>query len=471
MLAKVKYKGFIFPVIVGIIIWLLTSFRPEGVSIVAWHMLAMFIATIIACITKPLPIMGSALIGLTLTVLFGIVPIDTATEAFGNDTVWLIGMAYFLSRGFIKTGFGKRIALIFVKHFGTKTLGLAYSLAAVDVVSAAATPSNTARAGGIVYPIIDSLAHAFGSSPDDGTQRKIGSFLVYNEFQVNTISSGLFLTGMASNLVSVAMARAQGITISWFQWFIAALAPAAVSLILVPLIIYKLYPPEIKETPDARQWANKQLKEIGPMTKSEKVMCGDFILALVLWLFANTINIDSTLVGFIAVSVLLLFGVLTTDDLLKEKGAWNTIVWFSILIFMANELTTLGFIPWLSNSLGHVLTGFSWLTVFMILFVFYFYSHYLFASGTAHVSAMYGAMLGVALAAGVPHMLAAIILCFAGPLFGSTSTYANGPSSLLFGTGYVEEKDWWKLSFILGIFYLIVWLGGGLLWTKVIGIW
>ncbi|MCF6166015.1 MAG: anion permease [Furfurilactobacillus sp.] len=470
-LENVKYKNFLWPVLVGLIIWFLAPIRPDAVSLAAWHMLAIFVGTIIACITQPIAIGGVALIGVTLTVLLGIVPMKDATTAFGNNTVWLIAMAYFLSRGFIKTGFGRRVALIFVRLFGKRTLGLAYSLVGVDLVTAPATPSNTARAGGIIFPIIESLATTFGSHPKDGTERKIGSFLVYTEFQGDIITSAMFLTAMAPNLVAVAMAGKAGVHITWISWFIAALVPGIISLICVPYIIYKLYPPEVKETPNAKDWADKELADMGPMSTPEKIMMSVFLIALLLWIASSFIGLDATLVAFIAVSLLLLTGVLSVQDILKETGAWNTLIWFSILIFMANELTQLGLIKWLSSSIGTALHGVSWMMVLVILFIFYFYTHYLFASGTAHVTAMYAALLAVALAAGVPHMLAAIMLAFAGPLFSSTTHYASGPATVLFGSGFVKQSDWWRLNAILGVFYIVVWLGGGLLWTKVLGMW
>ncbi|MYV06365.1 anion permease [Furfurilactobacillus milii] len=470
-LENVKYKNFLWPVLVGLIIWFLAPIRPDAVSLAAWHMLAIFVGTIIACITQPIAIGGVALIGVTLTVLLGIVPMKDATTAFGNNTVWLIAMAYFLSRGFIKTGFGRRVALIFVRLFGKRTLGLAYSLVGVDLVTAPATPSNTARAGGIIFPIIESLATTFGSHPKDGTERKIGSFLVYTEFQGDIITSAMFLTAMAPNLVAVAMAGKAGVHITWISWFLAALVPGIISLICVPYIIYKLYPPEVKETPNAKDWADKELADMGPMSTPKKIMMSVFLIALLLWIASSFIGLDATLVAFIAVSLLLLTGVLSVQDILKETGAWNTLIWFSILIFMANELTQLGLIKWLSSSIGTALHGVSWMMVLVILFIFYFYTHYLFASGTAHVTAMYAALLAVALAAGVPHMLAAIMLAFAGPLFSSTTHYASGPATVLFGSGFVKQSDWWRLNAILGVFYIVVWLGGGLLWTKVLGMW
>lgn len=470
-LNKINYRKFILPLAVGLIIWFLSPFKPAGVSMVAWHMLAIFVATILGCITQPLPIAGVALIGMTLAVLLGVVSIDDATVGFGNGTVWMIGMAYFLSRGFINTGLGRRIALIFVKLFGKRTLGLAYALIGVDLVTAPATPSNTARAGGIVFPIIESLSDTFGSSPKDGTQSKIGSYLIFSEFHGDIITSGMFMTAMAPNLVAVALAKGLHVQISWIGWFVAAIVPGIICLALVPWLIYKLYPPEIKETPNAKEWADKELAEMGKVSLPEKLMAGVFVIALVLWMISSFIGLDATTVAFLAVGLLLLSGVLSVKDILAETGAWNTIVWFSILIFMANELNTLGFIPWMSKALGNSLHGMSWGIVMVVLVIFYFYSHYLFASGTAHVTAMYSALLAVAISAGAPATFAAVMLGFVGAIFGSTTQYANGPASALFGAGYNKQSDWWRLNFILGLVYLVVWGGIGSLWMKVLGMW
>lgn len=260
-LEKLNYRKFILPIVVGLIIWLLSPFKPAGVSLVAWHMFAIFVATIIGCITQPLPIGAVAIIGFTITVLTGTVKMDTAIVGFGNSSIWLIAMAFFISRGFIKTGLGKRIAVLFVRMFGKSTLGLSYSLLGVDLVLAPATPSNTARAGGIMYPIIKSLAEEFGSDPKKGTERKMGSFLIFSEFPGDMITAAMFLTAMAGNPLAQSLAGQMGVKISWMNWFLAGIVPGLVSLIVIPFVIYKMFPPEIKKTPDAKGWADKQLSQ------------------------------------------------------------------------------------------------------------------------------------------------------------------------------------------------------------------
>lgn len=470
-LEKLNYKKFLIPVIVGLVIWLLSPIKPAGVSLAAWHMFAIFVATIIGCITQPLPIGGVAIIGFTITVLTGTVKMDTAIVGFGNSSIWLIAMAFFISRGFIKTGLGRRITVLFVRMFGKSTLGLAYSLLGVDLILAPATPSNTARAGGIMYPIIKSLAEAFGSDPKKGTERKMGSFLIFAEFHGDLITAAMFLTAMAGNPLAQSLAGQLNVKISWMGWFLAGLVPGLISLIVIPFVIYKMFPPEIKKTPDAKDWANKQLDEMGKFSLPEKLMSGIFVIALLLWILGGTLGIDATLTAFIALSLLILSGILQWKDILNESGAWNTLVWFSVLVMMASQLNKLGFIPWLSGAIGGSLKGMNWILVMIILIVAYFYSHYLFASSTAHISAMYSAFLAVAISAGVPPVLGALMLGFFGNLCSSTTHYSNGPAPILFGSGYVKQGEWWRMNAILGILYFIIWIVVGSLWMKLIGMW
>lgn len=466
----VKYRKFILPIVVGLIIWALTPFKPDALDDQAWYMFAIFVATIIACITQPMTIGAVSIIGFTIMVLVGIMDTKSAVEGFGNSSIWLIAMAFFISRGFVKTGLGRRIALQFVKVFGKKTLGLAYSLVGVDLILAPATPSNTARAGGIMFPIIKSLSESFGSTPKDGTERKMGAFLIFTEFQGNLITAAMFLTAMAGNPIAQSLAeKTAHVHITWMNWFIAAIVPGLVSLIVVPFIIYKMYPPTVKETPNAKKWATEQLEEMGKISLAEKFMIGIFIVALLLWITGSFINIDATLTAFIALSLLLLTGVLNWKDILNETGAWNTLVWFSVLVLMADQLNKLGFIPWLSKLIAHSLGGFSWPIVLVLLILFFFYSHYLFASATAHVSAMYAALLGVAVAAGAPPLFSALMLGFFGNLLASTTHYSSGPAPILYASGYVSQKRWWLMNLVLGIVYFIIWIGLGSLWMKLIG--
>lgn len=467
---EVKFIPLLIIVLIGAIIWFIPP--PEGLQAQAWHLFAVFVATIIGLILKPLPMGSIAILSLTIIIVTNTLELEEALSGFQNSTIWLIVIAFFISRGFIKTGLGTRVAYIFVHLFGKKTLGLSYSLIASDLILSPAMPSNTARAGGILLPIIRSLSETYGSKSGDGTERKIGAFLMTASFQGNMITSAMFLTAMAANPLAAKLAEdISGTTISWIGWATAAIVPGLISLIVVPFLIYKIYPPEIKETPSATEEARKKLDAMGPLKRDEWYMIGIFILLLVLWIFGSNFHLDATVTAFIGLSLLLLTQVLTWDDIKKEQGAWDTLVWFSVLVMMAMFLNSTGLIPWFSGKVQGFIGGTSWILALVILAVVYFYSHYFFASNTAHVSAMYGAFLSVLVVAGAPPMVSALVLAFFSNLFGCLTNYGSGPAPVFFGAGYVTQEKWWGIGFVISIVHLVIWLGIGGLWWKVLGLW
>ena len=457
------------PALVGLALWL--SPTPQGVEDKAWQLLAIFVATIVGIIAKPLPMGAIALLGIAATVLTGTLTIAESLSGFSNTVIWLIVIAFFISRGFIKTGLGARIAYRFMAIVGKRSLGLAYSMVATDLVLAPAIPSNTARAGGVVFPVLRSIASSYGSEPDDGTARKLGAFLVMSSFQGTVVTSAMFLTAMAPNTLIVQLAADAGVEISWAGWAAAGLVPGLISLALIPWLLYLLYPPEIRETPEATEIARARLAEMGKVSSSEWMMLGAFFLLLTLWIFGRNLGIHSTAAAFAGLGGLLLTRVLTWDDILRERGAWNTLVWFSALVMMATYLNRLGLIAWFGNTVSTTIGGTSWQIAFVALSLVYFYSHYFFASNTAHVTSMYAAFLAIALGVGTPPLLAALVLAFFSNLFAGMTHYGTGPAAVLFGSGYVEMGAWWKLGALLSVVNILVWLGFGGLWWKALGIW
>ncbi|QMT17272.1 anion permease [Planococcus maritimus] len=467
---EVNWKLLLICVAIGATIWFIPA--PSGLETDAWHLFSIFVATIVALVIKPIPMGSTAILALTTIALTQILTLEQSLSGFQNTTIWLIVIAFFISRGFIKTGLGTRVSYLFVRLFGKKTLGLSYSMLLSDLILAPAMPSNTARAGGIIFPIIRSLSETYESRVGDGTERRIGAFLVKVSFQGDMITSAMFVTAMAANPLAVQITQEiTGETITWGGWALAALVPGLISLALIPFVIYKLYPPELKETPEASAIAVEKLKEMGPMKKEERYMIGVFVLLLSLWIFGGNFGISATTSAFVGLCVLLLSGVLTWSDIKKEQGAWDTLVWFSVLVMMATYLNELGMIPWFSDLMGNAVGQLSWMMTLVILAIVYFYSHYFFASNTAHVSAMYAAFLSVIVASGAPPLLSALILAFFSNLFSCLTHYGAGPAPVFFGSGYVSQKKWWSLGFIISLIHIVVWFGAGGLWWKALGLW
>ncbi|KAF5444196.1 hypothetical protein F2P56_036690 [Juglans regia] len=464
---------FIISISIGLIVRFLVP-KPPQVTPQAWQLLSIFLSTVAGLVLSPLPVGAWAFLGLTSSIVTKTLTFSGAFAAFTNEVIWLIVISFFFARGFVKTGLGDRIATYFVKWLGKSTLGLSYGLTISEVLIAPAMPSTTARAGGVFLPIIKSLSFSAGSKPGDPSARKLGSYLIQSQFQSACNSSALFLTAAAQNLLCLKLAEELGVVIKspWISWLKAASLPALVCLLATPLILYKLYPPEAKDTPDAPAMAAKKLEHMGPVTRNEWAMVGTMLLAVSLWVFGDALGIASVVGAMIGLSILLLLGVLNWEDCLSEKSAWDTLAWFAVLVGMAGQLTNLGIVAWMSDSVAKSLQSLSlsWSAAFGVLQASYFLIHYLFASQTGHVGALYSAFLAMHLAAGVPGMLAALALAYNTNLFGAITHYSSGQAAVYYGAGYVDLPDVFKMGFIMALTNATIWGVVGGFWWKFLGL-
>lgn len=456
--------------LVGFLIWLIPT--PAGLEPKAWQLLAIFAGLIVGLIGKALPMGAISFLALTLLLMTNTLTTKEAFSGFSHPIIWLVIASFFIAKAFIKTGLGMRLAYHFVALFGKKTLSLCYSISATELLLAPAIPSATARAGGIIYPIVKSLAVSFGSTPERHSQRLIGSFLILTAYYINLVTSAMFITAMAANPLIVAIFEDFGIHVTWGSWALAASVPGIICILTVPYIVYKLYPPEIKDTPQAAKMAHEQLEKLGSISSYEWITFAVFIMLICLWIFGeHFFGLEGTTVALMGVSILMITGVLTWDDIKKEHEAWDTLIWFSTLLMMAGFLNTFGLTKWLSQHIQVLLEGTSIYFAFPGLILIYFFSHYFFASNTAHITSMLAAFLAVGIAIGAPPYLVALSLGFSSSLFSCLTHYGTGCAPILFGSEYVNLKTWWKMGAIIGVYFIIVFIGIGSLWWKVLGLW
>lgn len=460
---------------------------PQGVSPNAWHLLALFVGTISAIIGKALPIGALSIIAIALVAITGVTnpgnlsgALTDALSGFSNDLIWLIGISVMISMSLTKTGLGSRIGYFFISLVGKRTIGIAYALGIAESILAPVTPSNTARGGGIIHPIMRSIADSFGSKPERGSTEKVGRYLALVNYNMNPITSAMFITATAPNpLIVNLIFEDSDFKLTWGMWAIAALVPALVSILVIPYVIYLIYPPQIKKTPDAPKFARSKMKELGPISLPEKITMGVFTILLMLWagipalIFGDSFIVPPTTAAFIGLAILLVTGVLSWEDVLNNKGAWDTITWFAALVMMAGFLGKLGLVSWLAETVGSGIDdlGLSWVSGVLILLLIYVYSHYFFASTTAHITAMFGAFFVAGIALKAPPMLWALILGFSSSLMMSITHYGTGTAPIIFGSGYTTLGEWWKTGFVTSIVNLIIWIFVGGIWWKFLGYW
>ena len=461
--------SWLLPLSVGVIIWFLPS--PTGVNLQAWHLLAIFLATIVGFITKPLPIGAIAFVSLTVAVVTNTLTIEQGLSGFSQTTAWLTLSSFLIARAIIKTGLGTRIAYLFITLFGKSSLRLSYGLLLTDLILSPVMPSGNARSGGVIFPIVKSLATAYDSEPNNGTERRIGAFLIITAYQGTQITTALFLTAMVANPLMAQLAQEiAGVELDWLTWALAALLPGTISLAIMPLIVYWFAPPQLKSTPKASKIARDKLKLMSRISRSEWVMVAVFIVLLLFWSWGKHWGIASVTTSLMGIVLLLLTGVLTWQDITQEQKAWDIFIWFSILLMMATFLNEFGLIDWASNAIGSAVRGWWWQLAFVCLSLAYFYSNYFFASKAARASAMYPAFLSVAVSLGTPPMYAALVLAFLVNLSGCLTHYGTAVAPIYFGAGYVDAATWCKLGSILGLAYLFIWMIIGGWWWQILGL-
>ena len=117
---KSNFQKGMFTVLVGIVLWFLPV--PAGLKPAAWHMFAIFVATIIGFILHPIPIGGVTLIAVGLTGFLKVLKPAEALSGFGNATIWLIVGVYMFLICFIMSGLSRCIAVVILSLLATSSL-------------------------------------------------------------------------------------------------------------------------------------------------------------------------------------------------------------------------------------------------------------------------------------------------------------------------------------------------------------
>ena len=383
----------------------------------------------------------------------------------------LVIAAFLISGAVVETGFGHRVALFFISQFGKNIFGIAYGLCASELLLGPVVPSNTARGGGIHAPLARSLSEALKSYPDNAPDRA-GSYLSLVGSHANMITAGMFLTGMAANpLLAKAATEILKIRFDWITWAVGAIVPGLVSLFFLPLFIYKIAKPELRDTRGAQKDVKKQYRELGPWSRGEIWMATVFLLMITLWMTGSWHGMDTTLVAWLGVCILFLTDTLTWDRMIRNFGAWDALIWLGGLLTLANLLKDYGFVDWFAGAISGVLPDISPILILMLLGLIYFFSMYLFSQLTAHIAAFIGGYFALASVHSIPAMTMAAMFASFSTLCGCLTPYASGPCIIYFGQGYVPQVRWFRVGLAVAFYHIVIWFSVGMAWWKLLGWW
>ena len=459
----------LYPIIVGMLLWLFGA--PSGLDIKAYHIFIVFISVIISILIRAVPMAVSVLTGLLFSVLVGLISLKDALKGFGDPTTWLVVIAFLIAGVVIDTGLGRRISLLCIHALGRSITGLGYAICSAEFILGPLVPSNTARGGGILAPIVDSMSRTFGSSPTQSPE-KAGQYLHLIGAHANLITSAMFLTGMAANpLVSKAAYDVFQIEFDWLTWTLGSIVPGLVGLAGLPILIKYLSPPTIKSIQPIRDKIKNDVKKLGPWTRSEILSALILGAMLLLWSTKPIHGWGTTTVALLGLITILLLNVISWDKMVKNYKAWDALIWLGGLLTLATSLKNLGFILWFTDSIQQSLAGISPVLLLLSLALIYFYSMYFFSMLTAHIAALAGAVFMVLSDINLNPFIIVGIIAYFSNLCACLTNYSSGPVIIYFGNGYFLPIRWFKIGFLVSIYHMVVWLGVGSIWWRIIGWW
>ena len=453
------------PFALAIGIWLAPV--PAGLTLPAWHLFAIFVAAIASVLVGAFPLLTSTMLAVAAVVLTGTISPAKAFGGFANASVLLVVIAFLVAQAVVKSGLGRRISLFMVSRFGRSSLGLAYSIVLTDAVIAPAFPSNTAR-GGVLFPVVLSVAKGSGSQPDDPEGRRLGGYLMFCAMASLAVSSALWMTATSANPIGIQVAQEFGLQINFGTWFIAASVPALTAIVLLPWIVAKLYPPGVGDTPEAPTAARQALAALGPLSRDERITAVAFALMVSGWIFADALGLNVTSIAFAGLGLLLMTNVLTLDDIAAQGDTLATFLWLAVLFALSGQLNELGFMGYVGQRLASHMGGLSWPVTYVTLVALYVAIHYMFVSQSSQVLALLGVFLDVGVRGGVPAPLMAFALLFASSYF-SVITPQGGSQNVIFvGSGYLTQGELYRLGLLITLFFLAVFLVVGTGWILLI---
>ena len=440
---------------------------PAGLTAPAWHLFAVFAAAIVAVLDGGFPLLTSTMLAVAAVVLTGTITPAQAFSGFANASVLLVVVAFLVAQAVVKCGLGRRISLFMVSWFGGSSLGLAYSIVLTDALIAPAFPSNTAR-GGVLFPIVLSVAEGSGSKPDDPEGRRFGGYLMFCTMASLAVSSALWMTATSANPIGIQLARDFGIQIGFGKWLLASCVPTLTAILALPWLIARLYPPRVGKTPEAAVAARKALAMLGPLSRDERITAVAFAVMVSGWVLADKLGLNVTSIAFLGLGILLMAGVLTLEDIANQGDTLTTFLWLAVLFALSGALNELGFMGYAGQILAHHMGGLSWPVAYVGLIVIYVAIHYMFVSQSSHVLALLGVFLDVGMRSGVPPPLMAFGLLFASSYFSVITPQAGSQNVIFVGSGYLTQRELYRLGLLTTLFFLVVFLGIGTGWILLV---
>lgn len=458
-------------IVATLILLLLDYVMPfDGLDAMSKHALIIFLSAIVFWIFRPLPEYLSAIIAGAALIICAKAPAGLVLSGFSSAVWWMVLFAMILGVTINHTGLGKRLAYTLVKKFGRGNLKMMYVTTMANNILAPFTPSNTAR-GALTCGVVESLCDSLGYKP--GENKGDHTLMMGNMF-INTTNTFMFLTAMGGNMLCVKIiSEMTGRTVTWMDWFIAGFFPGIPLLLLVPYIVYKLFPMAPMPVEDCTAMACKQLDEMGPMSRAEKHTAIIMGITLLLWATQSLHGLSATKTSFVLAALLLpKIGAVNYEEI-GPKVPWPALIWLGFAMGMANLINKFGGFKWLVETLlagNSVMAHLSFGSFLAILIPTIIFMHFMFAGMNAMILIVLPITITLAQKFGFDPYVVGLISSMALSVGAFFMPFNSAPNLIFYGTGRYTVIQQLKGAVPLAILASLVLILALHLWWPLVGI-
>ncbi len=410
-----------------------------------------FMSSIVCVVANVAGLAPICFTALGVTVFFKILPFKSAMSGFSNPTPWLVFFSFCFGKAFVQSGASSFFANMLLRRAGGSLPLLMRLLLLIEVVLAPFIPSNAARASSSVVPILKSLQEIL-KAQDFKQTSLIMRYAVMVAFCTNMISSSLYLTGTAPNLLCASLAKELlHYEVTWLQWFGYMLIPCSIGLLLLPFVARLVVGIRLESLP----FITVETKRRERPTKHLFTLVAVFLVVLLLWIFGSYIGVTATQAAFLGVIAMLLTGVLSWKDIQENTPAWENFFWYAGFISIAGGLNEYHVFAEIGALLGSALKAMGGYSCYAIGAVVYAYLHYCFAGISPHVVSLLPVMLILLSGAGVPLYVATMTLSSLSVLSGMLTHFGSTACPVFFGLKVVPVSVWWRIGFVMTTIMLL----------------
>jgi len=432
--------------------------------------LVVFLWSVALWILRPIPEYLTAILGAAVMILLK-VPGKEVLGGFADPVWWMVTFACILGAAIATTGLGRRIAYTIMDKLGTSPLRLLYGTTMTNNVLAPFTPSNTAR-GAILYGVTEGICDALGLKAGE---KKGDHTLTLANLYINTTNTNMFLTAMGGNALFVALLeKMTGHRVMWSDWFIAAFVPMLPVVLLLPYIVYRLFPPRESEWVRGREFVREQVSRLGPPSRAEKATLVIMLVTLALWATELVHKVPSTTVSFF-MAIMLLFpgiGAVSWKDVEKHMP-WPMLLWLGFAMGMAGVVNSTGGFKWL---VGRFFASSPWVqslafAPFMLVVILaIIFIHPLFSGMNAMGMIVIPVVVQLATARGFDPFVAGFLATLAVTTAAFFLPFNSAPNLIFYGSGRFEVSDLLKGAIPLALLIAAALVGALYLWWPLIGL-